>query len=38
MTWNFMEFKIKEQLQLCVFEVNMFQSYIFSIKKVLLGK
>lgn len=33
MTWNFMEFKIKEQLPPCVFEVNMFQSCISALRE-----
>lgn len=33
MTWNFMEFKIKEQLPSYVFEVNMFQSCILALWK-----
>lgn len=33
MTWNFMEFKIKEQLPPYVFEVNMFQSCILTLWK-----
>lgn len=33
MTRNFMEFSIKEQLPLCIFEVNTFQSCILALRK-----